>query len=124
MVEARAIPVNAKIEKLKSSEGEKERLRVVAAGHVSVPISFAWKKIREFDRLPKISSHFNKAEYYPDRKRLYLHLVALGYHAHMILQLRFEEKEKWKEIQWETVEGAFTGMTGIIRLEDFERRKT
>jgi uncharacterized membrane protein len=124
MVDERALPVSAKIEKTKSDGKAKERLLVMAAGHVSVPIGYAWKKVLQFERLPKISSHFNKAEYFADKKRLHIEVSALGYKAQMFLQMKFEEKAGWKEIQWEAVEGAFQGMKGIIRLEDFEGRKT
>ncbi|HEX4926029.1 MAG TPA: hypothetical protein VFV50_18190 [Bdellovibrionales bacterium] len=123
IVDKRDLAVSAKIEK-GAAKSDKERLQVVAAGHVSVPLSYAWAKVREFERLPKVSSHFKNAEYFPDRKRLHLIVTALGYQAFLVLHLKFIDEVKYKEIRWETTEGAFTGMTGTIRLEDFERRRT
>jgi uncharacterized membrane protein len=126
ITDRRALAVSAKIDKIGNSAGgtDHERLQVVAAGHVSAPLEYAWKKVRDFERLPKISSHFNKAVYTASDKKLYIDVEALGYHAHMYLQLSFHESAGWKEIRWATVDGAFRGMSGTIRLEDYKNRKT
>src|SRR5262245_15825090 len=81
VTDQRAVAVSAKIEKTTHRDEARERLQVVAAGHVSVPLAYAWKKVREFERLPKISSHFNKAVYTAANKRLYIEVEALSYHA-------------------------------------------
>lgn len=120
----RALAVSAKIEKTEGQKADLERLQVVAAGHVSVPLAYAWKKVREFERLPKISSHFNKAVYSGKDRRLWVEVEAIGYRANLFLKLDFVEKDESKEIRWEAVEGAFTGMKGTIRLDDYRNRKT
>jgi uncharacterized membrane protein len=136
IVDQRSLAVSAKIDKVGKDDESKERLKVVAAGHVAVPLSYAWQKVLQFERLPKVSSHFNKAEYTAANKQLYVVVAAMGYTAHLVLQLKFieapnhastesgDERPDWKEIQWETIGGAFQGMTGTIRLEDYEHRRT
>ncbi|MEQ1877233.1 MAG: hypothetical protein ABL958_11340 [Bdellovibrionia bacterium] len=125
ITDKRELAVSAKIEKSEKEGKGLERLQVVAAGQVSVPLEYAWKKVRDFERLPKISSHFNKAVYYPDAKRLYIEVEAIGYHAHLMLSLEYKDvASDWKEIRWEVVDYSFIGMRGTIRLEDYKGSKT
>lgn len=127
MHEERQIVCSASVDKFESislEEKEKRKLLVVAAGIVNVPMEWGWKTVRQFEKLPKVDDRFQEVKYYPERERLFLHLVAYGYHAKMIMQLRFGESSRAREIHFEVVEGMYLGMSGVIRLEDVGRQKT
>lgn len=125
LVEERRIVCSARTDKAENGpHKDKYELNVVTAGLVNVPIESTWKIIKKFEDLKRADDRFQEVTYDARQQRLYLHLVAYGYHAHMTLQLLFGEGTKAREIHFETIEGSFKGMTGVIRLEDYQRQKT
>ncbi len=125
MSEERQIICSATTDKAEEGpQAGKYRLNVVAAGWVSAPLPDAWRIIREFETLPQVDDRFQEVRYFPENQRLFLHLVAYGYHAQMILQLRFGESEHAREMHFESVEGSYKGMTGVVRIEDVKNQKT
>lgn len=119
--EERRLVVTASIDK--NSENLYE-MRVQAAGLVNKNLQEAWAIIQKFEALPSVDERFRAVQYFPERQRLFLHMAAYGYHAKMILELKFGESQLAREMHFESVEGSFRGMKGIIRLEDNTRQKT
>lgn len=125
MMEDRQIICSAKTDKLDEGANKgKYQLNVVAAGLVSVPLQDSWNIVRNFELLPKVDERFQEVKYFPENQRLFLHLVAYGYHARMILQMRYGESLNAREMHFECVEGTYKGMTGVLRFESVKQSKT
>lgn len=105
-------------------ETKLQNLSVIAAGLVKVPMEKAWRIVKDFERLPKVDERFLEAQYFEPRQRLLIHMAVYGFHAKMILELRFGESGHAREIHFESVEGSFVGLKGKIRLEDDRRQTT
>lgn len=107
----------------KDSEGMYE-LKVVAGGVSRTPYAFTKKQIQDYEALPQADSHFKSAQLDPKTQILKLHIATMGYHARMSLKLRTIEKDNNFQIHWESVEGHFVGMKGVVELVELERQKT
>lgn len=127
MREERRIVVSAKTDKIDESETPYQ-MRVVSAGFVKVPLQETWDIVRKYEKLPEVDDRFQEVKHDPAKQTLYLHVVALSYHAKMTLQLAYGEVAgdagTAKEIHFESIEGSFKGMKGVIRLEDDRRQQT
>ncbi len=103
-------------------------MKVVAGGAVKVPLDFAFRTITDYEKLKNVDDHFKESKYDKEKKTLFLHLEALGYHARMHLKLSEAEvsgsKGKVKQIHWECIQGQFLGMKGVFQVEEIERQKT
>ena len=101
-------------------------LRFCNAGMISAPFGFTSEHVQKFEKLKEASSHFEEVVYDSKNKTLFLHLSALSYHARMTLRVSVKEvmKGRANEILWESIDGHFKGMKGVIHLEDYQKRKT
>ncbi len=103
-------------------------MKVVAGGTVKVPLDFTFRTITDYEKLKNVDDHFKESKYDKEKKTLFLHLEALGYHARMHLKLNEVEvigsKGKVKQIHWECIQGQFLGMKGVFQVEEIERQKT
>ncbi len=125
LIEDRQIICSAKTDV--ADEGPKKglyQLNVVTAGLVNTPIYDAWNTVRNFESLAKVDERFQEVKYFAENQRVFLHMAAYGYHAKMLLQMRFGESMNAREMRFECVEGNFKGMTGTIRLEATKNNKT
>lgn len=120
IVENRQIPVRADID----NGSPVMSIQLETAGLISTPMTFAYKKVIEFEKLPQVSIYFDEAKYYPEKQRLFLRLSGLGYHVQMIWQMKFTEEGDNKVIEWESIEGGFKGMKGWVRVSDYHHTKT
>ncbi|MGE3975804.1 MAG: SRPBCC family protein [Bdellovibrionales bacterium] len=122
LVEKKQVAVSAKA----VQEETEASMSVEAAGIVNAPLAFTFETVQQYDKLKEISSYFHESKYDATKKQLYVHMSAMGYHARMTLKL--EEKEEREPrahmIHFECIQGNFLGMKGVIRLEDFQKRKT
>lgn len=121
IVEQREIIVSVKESKL---EGAKKELVMQGAGHASAPQEFTYQEATKYENFPKISSYIREIKYTPEKKQLFMHSVAYGYHARMLLQLDYKSTATKKTISYKIISGVFTGMSGELGFEDVGRRKT
>ncbi len=103
-------------------------MKVGAGGLVKTPFDFTFETITDYGKLKNVDSHFRESKYDKEKRILFLHLEALGYHARMHLKLSEVEvsgsKNKTRQIHWECIEGQFLGMKGVFQIEEIERQKT
>jgi uncharacterized membrane protein len=126
LLEDRRIVVSAKA--TPSTQPElPESLNVVVAGFIHAPYSFTVENAQKYENLKRISSHFEDVRFDSVKNTLFLHMVALGFHAKMTLKLKVVEAiepARHTEIHWECIEGHFLNMKGVVRFEDYQKRKT
>lgn len=123
MLEDRRIVVSAKTNK--KSEGDKNyQMRVISAGIVNRPPDHTWKTMRQFETLPKVDERFQLAVFDPATQKLKLHLAALGFHARMTLQLVMREVGESKRLHFESIEGSFKGLKGVVELQPATKGRT
>jgi uncharacterized membrane protein len=103
-------------------------MKVVTGGAVKTPLDFTFKTISDYSKLKNVDTHFKESIYDKDKKTVYLHMEALGYHAYMHIKLNEidvpDSKGKIKQIHWECIKGQFVGMKGVLQAEEIERQKT
>lgn len=106
-------------------------MKVVAGGISNTPFDFTYSIITDYGKLKDVDSHFKESKYDKEKKTLYLHMEALGYHARMHLKLSEVEipvkgssQNRIKQIHWECYKGTFQGMKGLFQIEEIERQKT
>lgn len=103
-------------------------MKVRAGGLVKAPFDFTFDIITDYEKLKNVDDHFKESKYDKEKKILFLHLEALGYHARMHLKLNEVEvtgtKNKVKQVHWECIQGQFLGMKGVFQIEEIERQKT
>ena len=121
IVEQREIIVSVKVNKL---AGTSKELVMQGAGQSSTPLDFTYQEATKFDNFPKISSYIREIKYTPEKKQLFMHSEAYGYHARMLLQLDYKTAGAKKVIAYKIISGVFTGMSGELGFEDVGRRKT
>lgn len=120
--EDRAIIVSARNESIEEGGKNKEVLKVTSVGWVKSSFEFTKKTVQAFELLPKVDERFLESKFNSSKSELFVHLAAYGYHAKMLLKLVLAEKPGIFDIQYECIEGAFQGMTGLIRIEDQGRQ--
>ena len=121
IVEQREIIVSVKVNKL---TGKSKELVMQGAGQAATPIDFTYQEATKFENFPKISSYIREIKYTPEKKQLFMHSEAYGYHARMTLQLDYKTSDSKKIITYKIISGVFTGMSGELAFEDVGRRKT
>ncbi len=124
ITEEREILVSAGVTSKEVRAETWHKMKMKAAGLVSVPLSFAAEQVWKFETLPKVSSSFEEVKFFPRQMKLYMHVSAIGFHARMIMQLEKRVNDGIHEIHWTNVEGSFKGMKGYVRLEKYSRGKT
>lgn len=120
MMDDGLLVVSAKTRERK--EKLKYHFNVVAGGMVKSPFTFTDSVVRRFEDLTKVDSSFREVKEIKDQ--LYLHLVALGFHARMYLKMTEQKHDKGTRWDFECVEGSFKGMTGSIQVQEIERHRT
>lgn len=103
-------------------EGDKkqEQLFLKGVGVVETDWASARKKALEFEKLKELSpDHFLEVSHNQLFDRLYIHGVAMKFHAKMMMQLyeEIDEKQKWSRLHFKIISGAFKGMVGFIQLK-------
>lgn len=103
-------------------------MKVVAGGVVRAPLDFTFQTITDYEKLKNVDKRFKESKYDKEKKILFLHLEALGYHARMHLKLNEmdvrDSQNKIKRVHWECIQGQFLGMKGVFQVEEIERQKT
>jgi hypothetical protein len=103
-------------------------MKIVSGGIVKAPLDFTFQTITDYSKLKKVDDHFKESTYDKDKKTVFLHMVALGYHAYMHLKINEVEvpgsSGKIKRVEWECIKGQFVGMKGVTQAEEIERQKT
>ncbi|MEM7647032.1 MAG: hypothetical protein AAF203_08990 [Pseudomonadota bacterium] len=121
MVEQRRVIVSVNREQLLGQE----RFRVIGAGVVNAPFQFTLAQVQDFERLPELSSHFQKVVHRKKDRQLYLSLLAFGYQARM--RLSYEVLKMGKDgaqIDWIVRWGSLKGMTGHYKLRKIDSFRT
>ena len=122
------IVVSANTDKVSETEHKKYLMKVVAGGLVKAPLEFTFDKITDYGKLKEGDPQFIESRHDKEKETVYLHLEALGFHAHMRLKLNEVlvggKDSKIKQIHWECIKGSFTGMKGVFQLEEIGRQKT
>jgi hypothetical protein len=103
-------------------------MKIVSGGIVKAPLDFTFQKVTDYSQLKKVDDHFKESIYEKEKKTLYIHMEALGYHAYMHLKLNEvdvpDSKGKLKQIHWECFKGQFVGMKGVFQVEEIERQRS
>ncbi|OQW50885.1 MAG: hypothetical protein A4S09_11200 [Proteobacteria bacterium SG_bin7] len=123
LVDDRDIVVSVTHKKPKETGGD-YNFNYKGAQIVNAPVSFCQKKMLQYENLPKISNYIKEAKFDPDKKELYFHGEAYGFHATMWMKIITVVSDKTFEMHFEVLRGNLVGMKGIVRIEDFKRQKT
>ena len=116
----RYIAVSAKTEK----KAEVYEMRVVTAGHIAAPAPSVYEELMKFENYPQVTSHFKSVRYDTEKKQLFLHGEAVGFHAQMLFQLDIRGDAQDRTIAWRVIHGTFEGMKGEILLKSVSPPKT
>lgn len=111
------VSVTSKSSKKDSGTSVKQ-LFLKSAGLVQAPQSFSEREIQNYEKLVELSpKNFKKIEWNAQKSELFLHGIAMGWHARMWMKIwAHREKEKFF-IDWHVIRGSFKGMKGVIQLE-------
>ena len=109
----RKIPVSVKSHQ---DADKKHHLRLQGIGEVSAPFTYSRKWTANFNHLSRVSDYVREVKWNPISKVLYLHTEAFKFHARMRLKVNQVDKEKTRDLQFEVVQGVFTGMKGSLSV--------
>jgi hypothetical protein len=105
--------------------GPAHELELLGAGISETPLAFTFSETKRFENYPKMSDMIKRAHFNPENRMLDLTAAAYGYKAELKVKLDFrEDRPERREILFCVIQGAFKGLSGVLRLEDLERRKT
>lgn len=121
MQEERKIVVSVSTE----SVGKGTKIKMLGAGMVNVPLYYAKEQVMNFEKLPEISSYFQKVVHKKDKQEVYFHIKALG------MQMRFLQKYQWgtknlkmAQLDWKVTWGLLKGMVGHYKFRYVTSTKT
>jgi hypothetical protein len=120
ITEDRAIIVSAKVDKIPNGE----KLTVTTAGLISAPVDFSHKFVMNFDEYSTILPYIKKINYDRTTNNIFVHGGLLGYYVSMTIKLKPEKILNGYLTNWTVISGNFKGMTGYIREEAFDQKKT
>ena len=117
ILESKKILVDATTRETEGNAENKAQMEVSAVGYISAPFGEVKAWIQDYPDLKNVDERFQEVRWNPEKRELFLHMEAYSYHARM--KLKVEEKETPESflMNWESVEGSFVGMRGVIRLE-------
>lgn len=97
------------------------QMRMSGVGWVKAPAAFVSARLREFYRLKDLSDYILESTYTPSQKRLYLHIEAFNYHAHMWMDILLQNGSKEKyQIFFHVVDGTLQGMKGVVQVVELK----
>ncbi len=123
MAEDQAILVSVTHEK-PNMQSKMFKLYLKGAGIINAPQNFNQKKIVEYEKLSGISTYIREVKYTPEKQELFVHGVAYSFIAKMVMKMTPIISDDDFKLGFEVIRGHFTGMKGVARLEDYERRKS
>jgi len=121
MVDQRAIVVS--VTERASPMPPRQSLFIQGAGIIDTPVAFAFDQARRFENFPQMSSYIKSVQWQSKSGILFVHMEAFGYGARLRFYVDVKDKKKPPEIRFLVFEGVFLGMSGVIRIEDVERRR-
>lgn len=122
----REILVSVLSGEVKKNKEVLQTMTMKGVGRVRNVMAVTKKRMLEFEQLPKLAPD-NIREVKPNKglQQVYVHGVAMRWHAKMLMQL-YQEEVKQKEegkpdvfrLHWKVISGSFLGMTGYFELEE------
>ena len=125
----REILVSVTTDERQEKGKELKQLFMKGVGWVDTPFLRVKQRIHRFADLKTLApDHFKEISYSPENDRLFVHGVAMGWHARMHMQLyRRDVDADTYQLHWKVLRGSFRGLTGFFELdekrEDGGRRK-
>lgn len=122
-LQTRELIISVTSDERKAAQGAVfKQLFLKGVGRIAAPFAAVEKKIFEYERLKELSpEHFRAVVYDAGKNRLYLHGVAMGWHAKMTMQLHTEKIAPGRtRLHWKVISGSFLGLVGYFDLEDLE----
>jgi uncharacterized membrane protein len=91
---------------------------------VNAPAEFTFSIVKDFNKMTQMSENIKEAVYDPEKKQLFLHMAALGFHSHMLMSVEIVTEGKKHLIKWKNLRGFMTGMQGQLKIAPFEEGVT
>lgn len=97
---------------------KKQELYLLGAVQVDAPMDFAYVQAQHFEAYPKMSSMIKSSKWEPAQQHLELVMEAFKYRARLKMKIDMPPGEaSHRDIRFCVIEGNFTGMGGLVRLE-------